>query len=130
MLVQVGDTLKIFWTFQIIRNSWKVAASIYIFNIFDYFYPLHHFVLWMELSALQGKKVEWLPDFKQQHTYGSTYFAQWGSFFREVWFKSFFIPLRFPEVFDRFSVSHKSKNLNKSHEFIGQLKPRISEPGL
>ena len=63
----------------------------------------------MELSALQGKKVEWLPDFKQQHTYGSTYFAQWGSNLMISLIQIFFIPLQFREVFDGFSVSNKSR---------------------
>ena len=81
----------------------------------------------MELSALQGKKVEWLPDFKQQHTYGSTYLAHWGSNRYRIHIRIFFIPLRFPEIFDGFSVFDKSKNSNKSHEFVCV---RIIKPGL
>ena len=84
----------------------------------------------MELSALQGKKVEWLPDFKQQHTYGSTYLAHWGSNLYRIHIEICFIPLRFPEIFDRFSVLNNSKNSNKSHEFVGVWKARIIEPGL
>ena len=80
----------------------------------------------MELSALQGKKVEWLPDFKQQHTYGSTYLAHWGSNLHRIHIQIFIIPLQFPEIFDRFSVLNKSK----VHEFVGVRKPRIIKPGL
>ena len=76
------------------------------------------------------KKVEWLPDFKQQHTYGSTYLAHWGSNLYRIHIQIFFIPLRFPEIFDRFSVLNNSKNSNKSHEFVGVWKARIIEPGL